>query len=337
MPWHSLPSLKRGDQLTASYLSRLRENIRFLQAGFEAEHLASGAHNAYVVPKVVATIVNTTVYGDSAGYISSVTRVGELLQFKLPRATFPVDSLKPLEARISIRVCPWSELVSAVWKPVAATAAYEYYDATYGIVSINLRVLSSALGSGNTWTDAATTTPVSVAIHALGSPSRLTRYFKLPRSGSVTTDAGDSINGLVREIEDLHDALRVGHSTAGAHAAESEFFHRSALIDYSGGSYAYVKEWGAPLGSASAPAVGRIYLANAGAPTARARFVGDWASADYRLSSGERTVHLWNNFDDGVSARGAQAFYFDGTNWNAGRASGVANEHGQLFVAEHEL
>lgn len=335
MPWHTLPSLSRGDQLTADYLSRLRENIRFLQAGFEAEHLASGVHNAYTVPKVVATIVDTTIYGDSAGYISSVARSGELLTFRLPRATFPVDELKTAEARVSIRVCPWCQYVAPVWKPVAASAAYEYYNATYGQVSINLRVLSSALGSGNTWTDAGATTPVSVAIHAYGTPTRLTRYFKLPRSGAITTDAADSINGLVREIEDLHDALRVGHSTAGGHSAESEFFPRAAAVDYAGGAYAYIKEWGATLGALSAPATGRVYLANAGAPSTRARFVGDWAASDYPMSAGERTARLWNNFDDGPAAFGAQVFYFDGTNWNTGRASGVS--HGQFFVAEHAL
>jgi len=335
MPWHSLPSLKRGDQLTASYLSRLRENIRYLQAGFEAEHLASGAHNAYQIPKVVATIVDTTVYGDSAGYISSVTRSGAVRTFRLPSSVFPVANGKLTESTVAVRVCPWSEFKSAQWRPVSAFASYGYHDADYTSVSIDLRVLSSALGAGNNWTDAAATTPVSVAIHAIGSPTRLTRYFKLPRAGSVTTDAADSINGLVREIEDLHDALRVGHSAAGVHAGESEFFPRSALIDYAGGFYAYVKEWGATLGSASAPAVGRIYLANAGAPTARARFVGDWAGAAYPMSSAERTVRLWNNFDDGASARGAQCFYFDGTNWGAGRASGTA--HGKILIAEHEL
>lgn len=332
MPWHTLPSLSRGDQLTADYLSRLRENIRFLQAGFEAEHLASGAHNAFQVPSAVLVFVGATVYGDSAGVVSAAADSGGLLTFRVPKATFPFDPYAP-NGGLVVACCPVGSTAGAL-KPRWSYGTAESYDSTQVLVSVYTSALTSSLGSGNTWSPTSGGT-VSVAIHARRPTTRLSRYFKLPRGGAITTDAADSINGLVREIEDLYDALVVGHSTAGVHAGESELFPRAAAIDYTGGSYAYAKEWGATLGALSAPSTGRIYLANAGASTASARFVGDWASVDYPMSLSEQTAHIWNAWDDGAGARGAQCFYFDGSNWNTGRASGVP--HGQVFIAEHVL
>jgi hypothetical protein len=332
MPWHTLPSLSRGDQLTADYLSRLRENIRFLQAGFEAEHLASGAHNAYQVPTAVLVFDGATVYGDSASIVSGAAESGGVLTFRVPKSTFPFNARVP-NGGIAITACPIGSTAGGV-KPIHSTATAASYDSTQVEITITTYQLSSSLGSGNTWTSA-DGKKKAVALHASRPRTRLGRYFKLPRGGAITTDAADSINGLVREIEDLYDVLVVEHSVAGVHAAQSEIFPRAAAIDYSGGAYAYVREWGATLGALTAPSNGRIYLANAGSATARARFVGDWASGDYAMSAAEQTARIWNAWDDGAGSRGAQCFYFDGSSWNTGRSAGLA--HGQLFVAEHEL
>lgn len=330
MPFHALPSLERGSQLTADYLSKLRENLRFVQAGFEAEHSSDGAHSVAHVPKLVLTFSGTTVYGDSGGVVSSVSESGGLLTFLVPKTLVPYDSGLP-RGGVVVECCAIGS-TSAGLKPIAVDGDAIPYGSTHTQINVRSYLLTSALGAGNTW-GAFTGGRKSVAIYCRNARSGMTRYFRNPRAGDLVTNASGGVNGLVREIENLYDALSVGHSDAGVHTGS--LFPSSAQIDYSGGSYSYAKEWGTSLGALSAPSTGRIYIAGAGGYKASARFVGDWASPSSKMSVAERTPHIFNAWDDGASARGAQCFYYDSGSWYTGRASGTS--HGKLFVAEHTL
>jgi hypothetical protein len=320
MSYRPLEKPIRGDALSAGYLRALDDNLAFARRMFEAEHLANGEHATYAIPSFIATVTNTSIYGDTAG-IAVNESSGAVLAISLPYADFPPNS-------ISITVQPWC--ISGSLKPRFASAtAYQSVDPTRTIIEIYHQQLSSALGAGNTWADAPISTYVSIMVHRIKTKTAFARrQFRLGAGETMRDYNLQDWNGLLYGIDELYGAVRAGHGSTGIHF-DRKLAARSAMMRYQSSDYAltYDNSYGI---SVTDPSAGLARFGYVISPTTSAFFCGDvWSEGEFRGESNAELVCVAPYLETvSPNAFNVARFSFNGTNWSLAHGS----SHWALFT-----
>jgi hypothetical protein len=319
MAYRPLEIPRRGDVLGSAYLRQLHDNLTFARRVFEAEHNVDGSHTAYAVPDFVCTLIDSTIHGDSEGIASYIG--GGVHGISLPFADFPPES-------ISVTAQAWTTTATARPMTTRYSAARSGLFPDRTNIQIYTKEMTSTLGAGNSWSDSATTVPVSIAVHVEKPRTQFQRRQMRLAAGETVRDFNlEDWNGLIYGVGELHEAVRTQHSASGSHSSKRIPEQAHALRSESS-DYSRKHAWGA-VSVVTDPSTGYAAIAYAASPSTSAMFcTSAWSEGDYEGGSSASNIKIAVPRHT-ASTYGVSRFSFDGTNW--------ALEHGSIFVAIHNL